>query len=219
MLGSLCMYLSARFAQKSWMKSNNIPYWICFFLLSSFASQILVAICYTHIVGGWCDIILATLSLIFAWKQYRKLNMVIQWSIVDLRMSEDILLLEKQVWRKRRFNRILTSIWIGISCLLVANFIGIISQTTELVLRMHNHSLTDNLICKNGFHSHHDSRVFSFIFFMVGSQTIIGCLFLLIPYTVYGLCTMCVLLWRLFKGKTGYRTHFHIEFITPLIQP
>ena len=145
--------------------------------------------------------------------------MVIQWSIVDLRISEDILLLEKQVWRERRFNRILTSIWIGISCLLVANFIGIISQTTELVLRMHNHSLTDNLICKNGFHSHHDSRVFSFIFFMVGSQTIIGCLFLLIPYTVYGLCTMCVLLWRLFKGKTGYRTHFHIEFITPLIQP
>ena len=94
-----------------------------------------------------------------------RLNMVIQWSIVDLRISEDILLLEKQVWRERRFNRILTSIWIGISCLLVANFIGIISQTTELVLRMHNHSLTDNLICKNGFHSHHDSRVFSFIFF------------------------------------------------------
>ena len=57
-----------------------------------------------------------------------RLNMVIQWSIVDLRISEDILLLEKQVWRERRFNRILTSIWIGISCLLVANFIGIISQ-------------------------------------------------------------------------------------------
>ena len=55
-----------------------------------------------------------------------RLNMVIQWSIVDLRISEDILLLEKQVWRERRFNRILTSIWIGISCLLVANFIGII---------------------------------------------------------------------------------------------
>ena len=54
-----------------------------------------------------------------------RLNMVIQWSIVDLRISEDILLLEKQVWRERRFNRILTSIWIGISCLLVANFIGI----------------------------------------------------------------------------------------------
>ena len=44
--GSLCMYLSARYAQKSWIQSDGIPYWICF-LFSSIALQILVTICYT----------------------------------------------------------------------------------------------------------------------------------------------------------------------------
>ena len=56
-IGSLCKYLSARYAQKSWIKSSRIPFCICFFLLSSIASQILVTICYTHIIGIWCDII------------------------------------------------------------------------------------------------------------------------------------------------------------------
>ena len=111
--GSLCMYLSARYAQKSWIKSNRIPYWICFFLLSSSTAQVLVNICDTYIIGMWLDKIVVTLSVLFAWKQYRKLNMVIQWSIVDLRVSGNIELLEKQVRMKRRFNRIFTTICMG----------------------------------------------------------------------------------------------------------
>ena len=71
-IGSMCMYLSARYAQKSWITSNKIPNWICFFVLSSIATQILVIICYTHIIGIWCDKILFTVSVIFAWKQYKR---------------------------------------------------------------------------------------------------------------------------------------------------
>ena len=67
-LGSLCMYLSARYAQKSWIKSNRIRYWICFFLLGSITSQILIIICYTNIIGIWCDKIIVTISVVFAWK-------------------------------------------------------------------------------------------------------------------------------------------------------
>ena len=85
--GSLCMYLSARYTQISWITSKRIPLWIGFFLPISVFTQILVTICYTNIIGIWCDGIITTLSVIFAWKQYRKLNMVIQWSIVDLRVS------------------------------------------------------------------------------------------------------------------------------------
>ena len=62
-IGSLCMYLSARYTQKSWITSTRIPCWICFFLLSSIASQILVIICYTHIIGIWCDRILFAICL------------------------------------------------------------------------------------------------------------------------------------------------------------
>ena len=214
-LGSMCMYLSARYAQKSWIKSTRIPCCIFFFSLSSIASQILITICYTYIIGIWCDKILVTVSVIFAWKQYRKLNMVIQWSIVDLRVKGDIELLEKHIKMKRRFNKILSTIWIGVFCVLIANFICLISHTTQFILLMHNHSLTDMLHCPPMLEKDTETIVYCIAEFMA----IIGLLFFFIPYTGYGLCTMFVLLWRLFKGKTGYRTHFHVHLTEPLIQP
>ena len=214
-LGSLCMYLSARYAQKSWIKSNRIPYWICFFLLSLSAAQVLVIICDTYIIGIWCENIVVTLSVLFAWKQYRKLNMVIQWSIVDLRVSGNIELLEKQVRMKRRFNRIFTTIWIGVYCLLLTNFIILISQTTNIIHRMStqltlytgNHSFTETLLCPTEIEANDPIN----IYFIQEIITTIGCLFIFIPDTGYGLCTMFVILWRLFRGKTGYRTHFHVH--------
>ena len=77
-IGSLCMYLVARQARISWIKSNTIRYWICFFLLCWIATQILITVCYTSIIGEWLDRILLGIVLVFAWKQYRKLDMVIQ---------------------------------------------------------------------------------------------------------------------------------------------
>ena len=206
-IGSLCMYLSARYAQKSWIKSNRIPYWICFFLLSLSAAQILVIICDTYIIGIWCENMIVTSSVIFAWKQYRKLNMVIQWSIVDLRVSGNIELLVKQVRMKRRFNRIFTTIWIGVSCLLLTNFIILISQTTNIIHRMDNHSFTETLLCPSKIEANDPIN----IYFIQEIIATIGCLFIFIPYVGYGLCIMFVILWRLFRGKTGYRTHFHVH--------
>ena len=216
-IGILCMYLSARYAQKSWIKSNRIPYWICFFSLSSIASQILIIICYTHIIGMWCDMMLVTLAAIFAWKQYRKFNMILQWSIVDLRVSGDIELLNKHVRIKHRFNRIFTNIWIGVSCFLVSNLISLISQTTNFVLHIYNDSFTDELLCITSSESHLDLYAFTILYSMEALIGFIGCLFIFIPYIGYGLYTMCILLWRLLKGKTGYRTHFHVQLISPLI--
>ena len=218
-IGSLCKYLSAKYTQISWIKSNRIPYWISFFLFSSIVSQILVTICYTFIIGIWCDVIVVTLSVIFAWKQYRKLNMVLQWSIVDLRVKGDVELLDRHVRMKRRFNRIFTAIWIGMSCVLVADFTDLISQTTQITLGMYNHPFIDNCGCGTSTHSDFVSYIFSFLYLMEGSFSIIGFFIFFIPYIGFGLCTMFVLLWRLFKGKTGYRTHFHVQLTDPLIKP
>ena len=216
-LGSLCMYLSARYAQKSWIKSNRIPYWICFFLFSSIASQILDTICYTYIIGMWCDIILVTVSVIFAWKQYRKLDMVLQWSIVDLRVNGDIELLDRHVRMKRRFNRIFTTIWIGVSFELVAFFIDNVFRTTHILLHSYNHLFIDISLYDDISHSHFDSFVFALVYWLEVSITLLGLLIFFVPYIGYGLCTMYVLLWRLFKGKTGYRTHFHVQLTDPLV--
>ena len=215
--GSLCMYLSARYTQISWITSKRIPLWIGFFLPISVFTQILVTICYTNIIGIWCDGIITTLSVIFAWKQYRKLNMVIQWSIVDLRVNGDIELLERHVRKKRRFNRVFTTIWIGISCMLIGILLNIISKTAQLVLRIYYHSFTVWILSDAPTDYHLDSYPFAVLFGMEGSIGIVGTIFIFIPYIGYGLCTMSVLLWRLFTGKTCYRTHFPVQLNTPLI--
>ena len=211
------MYLSARYAQKSWIKSNRIPYFVCFFATSSIISQILITICYTNIIGIWCDKIIVTISVVFAWKQYRRLNMVLQWSIVDLSVSGDVELLEKHVRMKRRFNRIFITIWIGVSCMVVANYISLISHTTEFIIRLYNYPFTERLLCDTSNDSHLHLYAFSVLYLMEASIVLIGSLFIFVPYTGYGLCTMFVILWRLLKGKTGYRTHFPVQLIAPLI--
>ena len=213
-IGSLCMYLSARYAHKSWITLNRIPYWICFFLLSTIAAQILLIICYTHIIGIWCERILVAISVVFAWKQYRKLDMVIQWSIVDLRVSGNIELLEKQVSMKRRFNRIFTTIWIGISCMLVANLIYLISLTTPFILRMYNHSFIDSFLCGAPSSSYLDSFTVSLFYSMEVFISLLGIIIIIFPYIGYGLSTMFVIL---FRGKTGYRTHFPGQLTAPLV--
>ena len=207
-MGSLCKYLAARYAYKSWITSKRIPYWICFLLLSSIATQILVIIRYTHIIGIWCGVIVLSVSVIFAWKQYKQLDMVVQWSIVDMKVSGNIGLLEKHVRMKRRFNRIFTTIWMGVSFGLVTYYIDAISKTSHVLLLMYNHS-----------NSRFDSYAFALVYWIEVSFTILAFIIFIFPYIGYGLCTMFVLLWRLFKGKTGYKTHFHVQLTTPLIQP
>ena len=216
-IGSLCMYLSARYTQIRWINSKNLPYCVCFFLFSSIITQSLLFICDTHIIGLWCDKILVTLSVIFAWRQYRKLNMVFQWSIVDLRVSGNIVLLEKHVRMKRRFNRLFTVFWIGVTCLLLSNFISIMSQTAQFILRMYYRTFSVGILCGTSIHSHLDSFAFAVLYSMQTLVGVIGYLFSFVPYIGYGLCTMYVVLWMLVKGKTAHRTHFPVQSTTPLI--
>ena len=108
---------------------------------------------------------------------------------------------------KRRFNRIFTAIWVGVSCALVANYIPLISQTTHILHNMGNQSFTDILICPSKV----ETKYVTILNWIEDIMTTIGSLFFFIPYIGYGICTMFVILWRLFKWKTGYRTHFHVH--------
>ena len=55
LLASLCMYLSERFANKSWIKSNNVPYLIGFFFCWEMGIRILSFFCAVEISALWCD--------------------------------------------------------------------------------------------------------------------------------------------------------------------
>ena len=100
LIASLCMYLAARYAQKSWIKSDKIPFMIGIFLVGEILTQIAASFCYTHVIAMWCDVLLLTASLIIAFQQYRKLIMIINWLIVDLKVCNNTTLLRRQIRMK-----------------------------------------------------------------------------------------------------------------------
>ena len=218
-IGILCMYLAARQARIRWIKSNTIPYWICFFLLCSIATQILITVCYTSIIGEWLDRLLTGIVVIFAWKQYRKLDMVIQWSIVDLRVRGDIVLLDKHVRMKRFFNKTFEIIWIGALLVFSSKIIQAIRRTTQIILHPNNDQVLILFTCEfeNSNYSNPDLSVITILFGLEYFLSATGCFIFFIPYIGYGLKKMFITIWRLFRGKSGFRTRFSYQLNAPLI--
>ena len=202
LIASLCMYLAARQAKLSWMKSNKIPYLIAFFLISLIVTQTISGI-YSAIyilIRNLCHTLLFISAFVILAKQYRKLLMVINWSIVDLQISGNIHLLKKQIQMKRRFKTIFkfifTSYIIASSQYIVLLMFGGISVYFEQTASMK----------KTGVEFFH--HIYDALYLVQGIIILMVIMFLSIPYIGYGTSTMCVILWRLINGKTGYKTHF-----------
>ena len=218
LIASLCKYLANRFSQCSWISSANIPYLISLSILYQVLSQIIASFCSFLIIAELFNLFLFTVSILFALKQYRKLLMVINWTIVDLRVSGNNLLLKKQIRMKRTFTRIFALIWVGISLILAYCYIGYFLLISGVLIRS-SHSLSfDIFLCEI---SHiPNSEMFSFITILKGVNNcvlLIGIVFVFIQYTGLGLSNMSVILWRLCTGKSGYRTHFHNDLYAPLV--
>ena len=218
LIASLCMYLANRLSQCSWITSSNIPYLISLCILYQVVYQIIASFCSFLIIAEFFYLFLFTVSTLFALKQYRKLLMVINWTIVDLRVNGNNLLLKKQIRMKRTFTRIFTLIWIGIILILVYYYIAYFLFISGVLIRS-SHSLSfDIFLCEI---SHvPNSEIFSFITNLKGVNNfvlLIGIFLVFIQYTGFGLSNMSVILWRLCTGKSGYRTHFHNDLYAPLV--
>ena len=213
LIACLCMYLAARHAQKSWITSNKIPFLISFFFVMVIIAQIISSICTTELIGLWCNKIIITTSLIIAWKQYKKLCMVINWSIVDLGISRNCSLLKKQIRMKKRFKKIFTIIWIGLFLIFISEIFGAILITIEIVFSTNNDFYSS--LCEfSQFSNPEYYNVITIFFCITLTIGIIGGAFIFIPYIGFGLSTLCVILWRLSTGKTGYKTHYHNHMTT-----
>ena len=211
LVASLCKYLANRFSQCSWITSDNIPYLISLSILYLFVSDIIAAFSSFLIISEFFKLFLFTVSTLFALKQYRKLLMVINWTIVDLRVSGNNLLLKKQIKMKRTFTRMFTLIWIGIILILANYYIGYFLLIIRVVLIRSSYSLSFDIFLY---------EMLSFIAILEGVNSFvlfIGIVFVFIPYTCLGLSNMSVILWRLCTGKSGYRTHFHNDLDAPLV--
>ena len=202
LIASLCMYLSARQAKLSWMKSNKIPYLIAFFLISLIVVQTISGIySLVHfLIRELCYTLLFISALVILAKQYRKLLMVIKWSIVDLQISGNIHLQKKQIQMKRRFTRTFKFIFTGYIILLLAIILELISFLGLVIFKPTPSS--------NGRNERFFHDTYSVLYLVNSTTGLMAIMFYTIPYIGFGLSTMCVILWRLINGKTGYKTHF-----------
>ena len=221
LVASLCMYLAARYAQKSWIKSDKIPFMIGVFLVGEILTQIAASFCYTHVIAVWCDVFLLTASLIIAFQQYRKLIMIINWLIVDLKVCNNRTLLRRQVRMKRNFTRIIRLFLTGTALMVMSHYLESILLTLFIIFRENEHSSFYKYLslCEV---SHFSSPDVGYIFLIISwikmVLTLIGLSFILVPYIGYSLLAMCTILWRLCRGKTGYKTHYRNPLFAPLIR-
>ena len=221
LIASLCMYLAARYAQKSWIKSDKIPFMIGVFLVGEILTQIAASFCYTHVIAVWCDAFLLTASLIIAFQQYRKLIMIINWLIVDLKICNNRTLLRRQIRMKRNFTRIFRLILTGAALVILSQYLESILLTSFIILRENEHSSFYKHIslCEVSYFSSPDvGYIFIILSWIKMILAFVGLSFIFIPYIGYSLIAMCTILWRLCKGKTGYKTHYRNPLFVPLIR-
>ena len=208
-LTSLCIYLSARYAQKSWIKSTSIRYYlgitvvlIVIFQVCTFISCVFSTI--MRLFHCLFEVILFVLMI----KHSRRLKMVVNWTIVDLKISKTNKRLLFRLQRKQKsFVKFLHLLWIGIFLIVLSDT----SSTTVFVVLTDWNSIQADKSPLNRCvkqNNHIAAYVTAPIFSASDLLFIIGITLILTPYIGIGLYTMVIVLWRCGNGKTGYRTKF-----------
>ena len=206
---SLCKYLANRFSQCSWITSDNIAYLISLFILYLVVYQIIALFCSFLIIAKCFNLFLLTVSTLFALKQYRKLLMVINWTIVDLRVSGNNLLLKKQIKSKKIFIQAFTFIWIGSILVLTYYLIQLFLLLVLIVSQSYSSSEIDISLCQDS-HTHIPVVTDIFYILIIANKIIllVGIVVMYTPYIGYGLSTMFVVLRRMYTGTSAYKTHY-----------
>ena len=208
LITSLCTYLTARYANKSWIQASRIPYYFGIVVITLLIMQVCALICSLTIVtrfGYW--IFHDILFLLFI-RQSKKLRMVLNWTIVDLRISKRNRTLRLKLEREiRKFTRLLHMIGTGVFLLLMSEFIS--DVITLVVVVKQNMESTDPNLCSI-IEEKFDAPDISILLTNTISNSIftVGISLVIIPYVFVAYYTLCIAVWRRVRGRTGYRTHF-----------
>ena len=121
---------------------------------------------------------------------------------------------------KRNFTRIFRYILIGSAFLIASAYLEALLWTLVIILRENEQTSFYHYLSLCGV-SHvanpDDWYIFMSLHWTLNILISIGIAFILFPYVVYGLLTMYTILWRLWEGKTGYKTHFRNPLFVPLL--
>ena len=140
--------------------------------------------------------------------------MVITWSIVDLKVSGNFLLLQRQMKMKQTFNKTFKLIFAGITVFTIAAFLGTIIQSLVTLLRDGRSHLLLSLCEESHISNPETNTILAIISLLILILGIMGGMLFLVPYIGHGLSNMSVILWRLFRGKTGSKTHYKTQLNT-----
>ena len=209
LLTSLCIYLSSRYANKSWIKSTNIRYYLGITVVSIVIIQVCTFLsCIFTPIMRLIHCIIESVLFILMIKHSRRLKMVVNWTIVDLDISKTNRRLCTRLKRtQNNFVKLLHLLWIGIFLFV---FSDLLSSVVLAVLtdwdRIHEHrsELNTCIILDDNFTAYATIPISMVII----STFTVGITFILAPYIAIGLYTMVIVLWRCVNGKTGYRTKF-----------
>ena len=218
LIASLCNYLANRFSRYSFLSSNYIPNLIFLCIPYQIVSQIIASFCSFLIIAKIFNLFLLTVSMVVALKQYKKLLMVISWTIVDMAVSCNHHLLKKQIKMKQKFTRIFTSIWLGILLVTVYQYLESSLIICWMVFRSYSLPAIDFSMCWDShFPPQEIADILSILSTVIQMLLVTGLVLSYSPYICYGLSTMCVVLRRLLTGQSGYKTHYYTGLYTSLV--
>ena len=207
----LCNYLTARYARKSWIKHNKIPYIITLTVVFIILTQISSLFCFIRVIVRWIHLLVLILVLAFGIHQSRKLRMVINWTIVDLEISKNNL---KQLKKLKsmifNFRIYITVYWIGCISIFVSILGANIYLTSHIVLqnifeKQHNYNL-----CIDKSEYQLPSYIETFLLVVENIACLLGYFVVYVPYTVFGYYSMSVLIWRRVTGRAEYCTRYRV---------
>ena len=210
LIACLCEYLAARYAQKSWMKTHNQILLISVLVAYMAIIQIMSLFCSIAIITKWFNTFLFTLAFCLAVTQYRKLNMVIKWTIVDLEISKvNKRMLKKIIAQKRAFNFMFKFIWVGTGIMIAIEYIRNVLLIAKLVLDQSSSLNFDISLCYNEQNT--NSIVSDVINLSLGLDNIIstiGFVIYFIPYIGVGITEIYTQLWRQVKYGSANKIRF-----------
>ena len=211
LIACLCEYLVERYSRKSWLKSNNIPILIVIFLVYTTVIQFISLFCVTVIIARWFNTIVLTVSLVIAVRQYKRLKMVIQWTITDLEICQlNKKMLRRAIRQKNAFNTVFRFIWLGTAVMIAEEYFRNFVLTVNIPLNELKSFNFDISICE-GLRPTYPiiSDIFGISIEVDNLMGITGFCIFFIPYIVVGIANMCLFVWIHGTGSSGHITRYH----------
>ncbi|KAI6645944.1 hypothetical protein LOD99_13201 [Oopsacas minuta] len=217
LVGCLSNYLTARYARKSWITNSKVPYFIALAFVFMLITQISTLFCSLTLIIRCVHCVVSVVALVFAIQQSWRLRMVINWTVVDLEISQNnkrSLIKFKKM--SKRLSNLFYLLWIGCFLALITVFMENIKLVIELILQFISEDNHDYSLCT--LHNQYLSTSIAAIFDVFnGILSITGILLIYFPYILSGYIRMSVIIWLRIRGRTGYRTHFPNPLRKPLI--